>query len=152
MFRIVVEWPIGSTTGLRHLERKNAQPCSSRFRDTLRPVGVTAISSFDETPVSQAAASEGEPMTNPTRRRVLLGAIVLLFGVANADIQSSKANLKACTDANLASEKAKATPSVDGLLEACSAEYQAFTAELPSAMAEQIKDELRHQLQHALDN
>ena len=83
---------------------------------------------------------------------ILFGVAVWLLQVtpAAADVETAVADLKACINNNIANEKAKANPHVDGLLQSCNAEYQALRRELHDGVREQADDHVRSDLRNLL--
>ena len=66
----------------------------------------------------------------------------LAASIANADLQSSSAQLKLCLDREVNAEIADVEQAKRSIYERCKKELQAFEADLPAGAANIIKDDL----------
>ena len=70
---------------------------------------------------------------------------------AHSGHEASTSNLKACVDGKLAAEKQKANPKVDSIVTACRAGYDALVADLPPGVRDQVKHDIRDQIEKKLE-
>ncbi len=80
----------------------------------------------------------------------LLGALLTIGSLASAGGEAEKSAFENCIQSNLAGEKAKNQPSVQGLLSTCSAQYSAYLATLPAGLDAGIRLAVEDQIKKML--
>ena len=84
----------------------------------------------------------------------LIGIFTAIVGLAPAapadEIDIAVNALKACVEPKIAAERANEKPSADALLRACSSEFLKAKDSVPSAVREQIAEQIRHDIQERL--
>ncbi len=75
---------------------------------------------------------------------------ILISTEAIAGHEESKSGLKACFDSRLADEKKKDNPKVESMVTSCRAEYDAFVADLPPGIRDQVMHDIRDQIKKKL--
>jgi len=81
---------------------------------------------------------------------VLITFIAISPAAAADEIEIAVTALKACVEPKIAAERASEKPSADALLRACNAEFQKAKDSLPSAVWEQIAEQIRQETQERL--